>query len=161
MSITSEALRSLVGKVVCGKYPRHNYQGIPKHLEDRCFRVDRVRVMTEEPLEPETSALNPLLQRGTILVTGWDFGRQAERSFYWESLADVQIDSDESRAESTVPDPHVSFIVPRPADWAPSSPTDLPPDFERHLSQTKPGAEAFVKRFNTLEINEPVGFWAV
>lgn len=48
-----------------------------------------VRDTQEEPLDPETLHSNPMLRRGRWLVTGVDLDKDAERSFYVESMIAV------------------------------------------------------------------------
>jgi hypothetical protein len=78
--------QNLVGKVIVGMYPRHNFQGIRSHCERRQVLVERVRILGREPLDPITSTLNPLQIRGKVLVTGTDLDKHEERSFYLDSF---------------------------------------------------------------------------
>lgn len=85
------------GSVYSFTYPRYNYTGLPDRTESRRVRVVSVRDTHREPLDPETTPLNPTLRRGRWLVTGWDLDRDAERSFYAESMRDVrELSSDET-----------------------------------------------------------------
>ncbi len=84
------------GRAYSFRYPRINYSGIPSYFETRHVLVTAVRDTRREPLDPQTGHLNPLLCRGRWLVTGRDLDRGAERSFYAESMHEVQpIDPDE------------------------------------------------------------------
>lgn len=82
---------ALVGKTVEFEYPAANYPGIPARWERRRVRVDRIRNVAAEPLDAVTLELNPTLSRCGLLVTGHDFGRQAERSFYTGSMRGVRV----------------------------------------------------------------------
>lgn len=77
------------GKIYRFDYPAHNYKGVRKRLERRRVRVERVRRLDEEPLEPGAVEADPLLNRGTTLVYGIDLDKAAERCFYLESMEDV------------------------------------------------------------------------
>ena len=67
-------------------YPRHNYRQLPTTTELRRIEVISIRDVRRNPLDPSTRPLNPLLKRGRWLVTGKD----RERSFYLESMSNVQ-----------------------------------------------------------------------
>lgn len=79
-------VQSLIGKVVAGLYPRHNFRGVISSYEDRRVLVTRVRVIAKEPLDSITTTLNPLLRRGRVLIIGIDQAKNAERSFYLDSF---------------------------------------------------------------------------
>lgn len=70
-------------------YPRHNYRGLPETREARRIRVESIRDLQQYPLEEFTTTQNPTLCRGRWLITGHDLDRDAQRSFYLESMADV------------------------------------------------------------------------
>jgi hypothetical protein len=53
------------------------------------------------------------------------------------------------------------FIVPKPHGWTPGSPTDLPPEFERHSEHDIAAARTFVDGFNSSEMLTPAGWWAI
>ena len=72
-------------------YPRHNYRGARRDLEHRRLLVQAVRSLDREPLDSTTIALDPYKDRGATLVTGWDLDRNAERSFYRESMKELQL----------------------------------------------------------------------
>lgn len=67
-------------------YPRHNFRGILSSLERRRLIVSSVRDTRREPLDEATTELQPSLQRGRWLVTGQDLDKEAERTFYVESM---------------------------------------------------------------------------
>jgi hypothetical protein len=46
--------------------------------------------MRAEPLDRDTASLNPLLQRGRWLIAGHDLDKDVQRSFYYESMSDIQ-----------------------------------------------------------------------
>ena len=71
-------------------YPRHNFHGLPDRMEIRRVRVVSIRDTFRDPLDPTTATLNPTLQRGRWLVTGEDLDKQAERTFYAASMANVR-----------------------------------------------------------------------
>ena len=73
------------------EYPAANYLGVPPRWEPRQVFVERVRVLDAEPLDPLTIPRNPLLDRGRVLVTGRDIDKGEERSFYVESMREVQV----------------------------------------------------------------------
>jgi hypothetical protein len=90
MSVT---LFEMVGRSLSFRYPRYNLavEGIPRRTETRRIRVERVRDVEAEPLDPMTLALSPLQRRGRYLITGFDDDRHAERSFYFEAMQDVRV----------------------------------------------------------------------
>lgn len=57
--------------------------------------------------------------------------------------------------------PEVVLILPKPADWKPTTPLDLPPEFERHVEHDRLSAAAFAHAFNRAEMREPQNFWAI
>jgi len=104
-------------------YPRHNYQGLPETREARQIRVESIRDLQQNPLEEFTTTQNPTLCRGRWLITGHDLDRDAQRSFYLESMSDVHpLSSDELnpyRAATYViltPTGRAAAHVPRLAD---------------------------------------------
>lgn len=72
------------------RYPRYNYFGLPGRTEFRRVIVQAVRDTRHEPLEELTVSSNPSLRRGRWLVTGHDLDRDAGRSFYVDSMTDIQ-----------------------------------------------------------------------
>ena len=83
-------------------YPRHNFEHVPTILEPRRLIVESVRDLQENPLNRETLTLNPYLKRGRWLAIGKDLSKNAERSFYVESMIGVT-EIDLSQQEETVP----------------------------------------------------------
>jgi hypothetical protein len=71
-------------------YPRHNYRQLPTTTELRRIEVVSIRDTRRNPLDSSTHPLNPLLKRGRWLVTGRDLDKDAERSFYVESMTNVR-----------------------------------------------------------------------
>lgn len=71
-------------------YPRHNYRQLPTTAELRRIEVVSLRDVRREPLDPVTRQHNPLLKRGRWLVTGHDLDKDAERTFYLESMTNVR-----------------------------------------------------------------------
>jgi len=53
------------------------------------------------------------------------------------------------------------LIVPRPRDWTPKAPAELPPEFEQHIEHDADAAAAFVDGFNSAEMVESRGWWAI
>ena len=78
------------GRAYSFRYPRHNYRQLPTTTELRRIEVVSIRDTRRNPLDPSTAPLNPLLKRGRWLVTGRDLDKDAERSFYVESMSNVQ-----------------------------------------------------------------------
>jgi hypothetical protein len=78
------------GMIIEFLYPASNHRGVRPRLERRRLRIDRVRELQREPIDPITEEWHPLVIRGQRLVTGWDLDKQAERSFYEESMRDVR-----------------------------------------------------------------------
>lgn len=72
------------------EYPRHNFLQLPTKNELRRVVVNSIRDTLNEPLEDVTLSLNPLLDRGRWLVTGTDLDKELERSFYVESMHNIQ-----------------------------------------------------------------------
>ena len=78
------------GRAYSFQYPRHNYRLLPAKTELRRIVVKNLRDTRGEPLDHSTPSLNPLLQRGRWIVTGIDLDKDLERSFYQESMTDIQ-----------------------------------------------------------------------
>lgn len=78
------------GRAYSFLYPRYNYQQLPAKTELRRIEVVSIRDIHEDPLDPMTLPLNPLLNRGRWLVTGRDLDKDDERSFYVESMSNVR-----------------------------------------------------------------------
>lgn len=85
------AMQELVGKVIEGLYPHANYRGIRQRLERRRLFVEGVREIEQEPLDPLTVKLDPLLDRSGVLVSGQDLDRGEPRSFYLGAMKDMQV----------------------------------------------------------------------
>jgi hypothetical protein len=95
-------------------YPRYNYDGLPDRTERRRIVVESVRDTRSEPLDATTTSLNPSLRRGRWLVTGRDLDRDATRSFYAESMSQVQDLTDDERE----PLRDAEYVVLNPAGRA-------------------------------------------
>lgn len=80
-----------VGSFIRFLYPRHNYRGVRSRLEQRRFKVEQIRYTDVEPIESETIELDPLLDRGAVLLTGIDLDKNSERSFYLHSMAQIEV----------------------------------------------------------------------
>lgn len=72
-------------------YPRHNFHGVLSSLEPRRVRVIEIRDLKDDPLDPETFELQPLVRRDRLLVTGEDLDKNAVRSFYVASMRKVRV----------------------------------------------------------------------
>lgn len=75
-------IAALIGKVIVGEYPAANFRGVRKRFERRRLLVEEIRRLRDNPLDPETLELEPLLRRTELLVIGRDLDKGAERSFY-------------------------------------------------------------------------------
>lgn len=73
---------ALIGKVLLGDYPAHNYRGIRLRYEPRRVLVESVRLMREKPVEDATREAEPTLRRFGILVGGRDLDKGETRHFY-------------------------------------------------------------------------------
>ncbi len=78
------------GMLIEFEYPSCNYRDIRLRFERRRLRVERVRNLADEPLDPFTLEADARLARGSTLVTGLDLDKRRERSFYLESMREVQ-----------------------------------------------------------------------
>jgi hypothetical protein len=79
------------GSTIRFDYPAANYLGIRRpRFDQRRLKVERVRELAKQPLEPTTIQEEPLLRRGSVLVTGWDLDKHQERSFYLESMQNIE-----------------------------------------------------------------------
>lgn len=78
------------GSTIRFDYPAANYKGVRPRWERRCMRVEHVRPLCEQPLADITVELEPNLNRGEVLVTGYDLDKDAERSFYLDRMQHVE-----------------------------------------------------------------------
>ncbi len=83
-------LSLLPGRAYSFDYPRHNYRQLPAATELRRIIVVSVRDMRYEPLDRITESLNPTLRRSRWLVHGFDLDKDVERSFYTDSMSNIQ-----------------------------------------------------------------------
>lgn len=79
-----------IGRDYLFGYPRHNFHGVASALEWRRVRVTAIRDLVESPLDPLTTTIQPLVKRGRYLVTGLDLDKNVERSFYLDSMVNLQ-----------------------------------------------------------------------
>lgn len=79
------------GALVQFLYPAANFVGVRSKLERRRIRVEHVRVIAADPLAGITKEWQPLLNRGELLVTGFDLDKLATRSFYDSSMVDLEL----------------------------------------------------------------------
>ena len=77
------------------KYPRHNYRQLPTVTESRRIVVSSIRDMHDKPLDRMTETGNPLLKRSRWLITSTDLDKDVERSFYLESMTNIQALTDD------------------------------------------------------------------
>lgn len=163
MTMMSVDLTALIGRTISFRYPAHNFNvpGIPRTTERRCARVEHVRNCREFPIEKETLALNPHLNRGEHLVEAYDHDRHGVRHFYFESMQDVVIEFAEPAAELPPP-PQAIFAVGYDTDeWTPTVPTDAHPNVTRFEQPSPALAAEFAAAFNEAELKAPKGVWAV
>lgn len=79
------------GTVVAFDYPAANFACVHRpRLERRTAIVREVRDTFAVPLEAATINAEPYLNRGRFLITCWDLDRKAERSFWDESMQNLQ-----------------------------------------------------------------------
>lgn len=71
-------------------YPSANYRGVRRRLEPRRLKVEKIRDTDLQPIEADTLLMDPMLDRGRILVTGTDLDKNAERSFYLHAMTNVE-----------------------------------------------------------------------
>lgn len=117
------------GSTIRFDYPAANYKGVRPRMERRLMRVERVRPLAEQPLHPITTELEPMLNRGEVLVTGQDLDKDAERSFYLERMEqvepvaiydgpfDVVLCDDESSAEVVCKAPTILAAIAWVKEW--------------------------------------------
>jgi len=67
-------------------YPKYNFHQVLSLMLLRRLFVESIRDVTKDHLDPKTTEIQPLLQRGQWLVTGIDLDKGEERSFYLESM---------------------------------------------------------------------------
>jgi len=77
------------GMLIEFEYPASNHRGVRPRWERRRVRVDRIRLLDDDPLDPITKEWNPLVVRGARLIIGFDLDKRQTRSFYEESMRDV------------------------------------------------------------------------
>jgi hypothetical protein len=89
------------GSVVRFDYPAANFACVRRpRLEPRRLRIERIRNVEEEPLDPVTLELEPARLRGTVLLSGLDLDKGESRSFWLESMQNVEpIEWDEGPQE--------------------------------------------------------------
>lgn len=92
----------LRGKVIRFDYPAANYRGANAPLQTRRLRVREVRDILSTPLAFVTSILNPELRRGQFLISGEDCDVLADRSYYRDSMSNLEIFDPETDREWSV-----------------------------------------------------------
>lgn len=152
----------LVGRVIEGDYPRHNFKGVPTAYEHRRALVLSVRDVEAIPLEAETVAANPLQRRGRYLIEAYDIDKDEGRHFYLESFRQLRSRTPkQSLAKGRRP---IAVIVVERGDWKADNPDDVPPSVELYPQANHSTAEVFVREFNRAEMNDAdggSGRWAV
>ncbi len=93
--------KKLVGKVLVGRYPAANYEGVLPRYEDRRVLVEKVRDREVDELDPITLALDPKLVRGRILITGRDLDKKKERTFYLDRFVGVSVERPRNLGQRT------------------------------------------------------------
>lgn len=83
--------RIRLNSVIRFYYPHANYAGIKPRLESRCVLVKSIRIIAAEPLDEFTLHEDPTLRRGSSLITGICLDKGGERSFYLESMVDLEV----------------------------------------------------------------------
>lgn len=84
-----ERIRSpekLIGLVLCGDYPAHNFLYMRLRYEPRRVLIERFRDLRAEPLESETLEGEPDVRRSRYLIVGRDLDKGQERRFYLGSF---------------------------------------------------------------------------
>lgn len=101
-------ITELVGRSVSFRRLRHPFdvEGIPRVTEVRRLRIESVRDCDALPVDETTRRLNPHLIRGRWLVTGFDYDRRAERSFYLDRAEDVTLIDSPLRADAMMESHH-------------------------------------------------------
>jgi hypothetical protein len=155
-----ETLRA--GSLIEFEYPAANYHAARTRWEQRRLRIDRVRDVVEEPLDPLTTTLDPHLRRGQHLVTGLDLDKGEERSFYLESMREIRTVDPYPVGYSSE---YSVVLVDCDDEWTPAEP-DLPLEFIiRHVIVTGISrffAEAVAEASNRQAMaTESRGRWAV
>ncbi len=119
------------GLCVTFDYPAANYQGVRPRWERRRLLVERVRSLDAEPLSPVTQAIDPHLKRGKTLVVGRDLDKAEKRSFYLESMRDIEVVDPRSITHflDDVYGNHYSVVwIECDDEWEPTA-ADLPDEF--------------------------------
>jgi len=83
-------MQRLLSKCVAFQYPARNCIGLVSEAETRRLLVQDVRDCEANPLETETIELAPNCKRGRWLITGLDLDKAKERSFWYESMQEVE-----------------------------------------------------------------------
>lgn len=83
-------LKLVVNELVGFYYPAANYRGVRRRrMEFRRVLITAIRDLRDDPIRDDEE-IEPNLNRGTMLVTGLDLDKNAERSFYVESMAELR-----------------------------------------------------------------------
>lgn len=110
------------GDVLEFDYPAANCSGVRLRWERRRVRVERVRDLEDEPLASETCHRDQATRRSRWLLTGFDFEKQARRSFYAESMIDVR------RIEKAAPETEPAYTRSYSVAWTDGVPAAIDDD---------------------------------
>lgn len=67
-------------------YPVHNRFGLPIEYMHRAITVTKIEFLRDTGIPAEWIRANPLVRRGSCLITGFDIDIELTRSFYWEAM---------------------------------------------------------------------------
>lgn len=59
------------------------------------------------------------------------------------------------------PRPCVVVVINKPDNWNPASTSDIPPGLGIHRLESRAEATGFVEEYNSDELGDPIGKWAV
>ncbi len=82
---TGERIRkpeAMIGMILLGNYPAHNFRGIRLRYEPRRVLIETVRLMRKTPVEDATREAEPTLRRFGVLIGGRDLDKGLNRHFY-------------------------------------------------------------------------------
>lgn len=92
----------LRGKVIRFKYPSLNWRSMNAPMKLRRMRVTEVRDIISTPLAFVTSIMNPEVRRGRLLLNGEDCDALKEKSYYLDSMTELEVFDPETDREWSV-----------------------------------------------------------
>lgn len=96
-------------------YPTHNRFGVPPEYTQRSIAVTKIQCLRDVGVAAEWIKRQPLVRRGSWLVTGFDVELDEERSFYWEAMHHRRVrDSGVGRPNRSIPPPPPRRPFPLP-----------------------------------------------